>query len=134
MQGPPRANPEGVSRGAMVKRCGKSAPRPWQHGWQAKPRTEQGQIGEHGGRDVLRSVPVPQWTARPQLPGRLLDPASDGGARGMIVTLRSLLSCAARRALADEGGDRIRLTAGCGGLSRIHDSPVSAVELCTLIA
>src|SRR5206468_773314 len=28
-----------------VKRCGKSAPRPWQHGWQAKPRTEQDQIG-----------------------------------------------------------------------------------------
>ena len=25
-------------------------------------------------------------TARPKPPGRLLDPASDGGARGMIVT------------------------------------------------
>src|SRR3954451_17370705 len=32
-------------RWVRVKRCGKSAPRPWQHGWQAKPRTEQGQIG-----------------------------------------------------------------------------------------
>jgi hypothetical protein len=56
-----------------VKRCGKSAPRPWQHGWQAKPRTEQGQIG---------------WryrTARPKPPGRSLDPASNRGARGMIV-------------------------------------------------
>src|SRR5262245_50902598 len=31
---------------ARVKRCGKSAPRRWQHRWQAKPRTEQGQIGE----------------------------------------------------------------------------------------
>src|SRR5215831_8728441 len=39
------------------------------------------------------------------LPGRLLDPSSDGGARGMIVVLRS----AARR----EGGNRIRLTAHC---------------------
>ena len=29
--------------------CGKSAPRPWQHGWQAKPRTEQGQIGRLNG-------------------------------------------------------------------------------------
>src|SRR5262249_13654460 len=29
-----------------VKRCGKSAPRRWQHRRQAKPRTEQGQIGE----------------------------------------------------------------------------------------
>ena len=33
----------------MVKRCGKSAPRSWQHGWQAKPRTEQGQIGRYPG-------------------------------------------------------------------------------------
>ena len=57
----------------MVKRCGKSAPRPWQHGWQAKPRTEQGQIGKRSR------------TARPKLPGRLLDPASNVGARGMIV-------------------------------------------------
>jgi hypothetical protein len=32
-------------RRVMVKRCGKSAPRRWQHRWQAKPRTEQGQIG-----------------------------------------------------------------------------------------
>src|SRR5215210_2394039 len=59
----------------MVKRCGKSAPRPWQHGWQAKPRTEQDQIGRR-----LR-------TARPKPPGRSLDPASDGGARGMVVPL-----------------------------------------------
>jgi hypothetical protein len=40
----------------MVKRCGKSAPRPWQHGWQAKPRTEQGQIGERE-RPALSSAP-----------------------------------------------------------------------------
>ena len=57
-----------------MKRCGKSAPRSWQHGWQAKPRTEQGQIGKR------------HRTARPKLPGRLLDPASNDGARGMIVT------------------------------------------------
>src|SRR6185295_13819358 len=36
-----------AARRAMVKRCGKSAPRSWQHGRQAKPRTEQGQIGGH---------------------------------------------------------------------------------------
>jgi hypothetical protein len=39
------ARPSGRGGQAMVKRCGKSAPRPWQHGWQAKPRTEQDQIG-----------------------------------------------------------------------------------------
>ena len=44
----------------MVKRCGKSAPRPWQHGWQAKPRTEQGQIGERGrlASSALNGRPV----------------------------------------------------------------------------
>src|SRR4051812_44276251 len=36
----------GGRRRVRVKRCGKSAPRSWQHGWQAKPRTEQGQIGK----------------------------------------------------------------------------------------
>jgi hypothetical protein len=40
----------------------------------AKPRTEQGQIGRR------------HRTARPKPPGRLLDPASDGWARGMIVS------------------------------------------------
>src|SRR6185369_4996255 len=44
---------------AMVKRCGKSAPRRWQHRWQAKPRTEQDQIGR-----LERPVLTP--------PGRLL--------------------------------------------------------------
>jgi len=61
---------------ARVKRCGKSAPRSWQHGWQAKPRTEQGQIGRR-----FR-------TARPKPPGRPLEPVSDDRARGMIVTRR----------------------------------------------
>ena len=56
-----------------VKWCGKSAPRLWQHGWQAKPRTEQDQIGWR-----LRAV-------RPKSPGRLPDPASDCRARGMVV-------------------------------------------------
>src|SRR5215471_8428520 len=60
-------------RRVRVKRCGKSAPRAWQHAWQAKPRTEQDQIGRCSR------------TARPKSPGRSLDPASDGGARGMIV-------------------------------------------------
>ena len=33
---------------ARVKRCGKSAPRPWQQGRHGKPHTEQGQIGKDG--------------------------------------------------------------------------------------
>src|SRR5204862_3142429 len=67
-----------------VKRCGKSAPRSWQHGWQAKPRTEQGQIGE---RSTVARASERRWkqTARLRLPGRLLDPVSNDGARGMIV-------------------------------------------------
>ena len=74
-------------------------------------------------------------TARPKLPGRLLDPASDGGARGMIVTPKSAVAPPARWRCGVTKADRIRLTAGCGGLFRLADhQPVSAVELCTLIA
>ena len=57
-----------------MKRCGKSAPPAWRHDGQGKPHTEQDQIGE---RPRL---------ARPKLPGRLLDPAGNRGARGMIAT------------------------------------------------
>jgi hypothetical protein len=60
-------------RGVRVKRRGKSSPRPWRQGRQGKPHPEQDRIGER-----LRA-------ARPRLPGRLLDPASNGGARGMAT-------------------------------------------------
>ena len=56
-----------------VKRCGKSAPRRRQRRWQAKPRTEQDQIG-------WRSR-----TARPRPPGRSPEPVSNHWPRGMIV-------------------------------------------------
>ena len=65
--------PQGASRGVRVKRCGKSAPRGGNGRWQAKPRTEQDQIGRRSR------------TARPKLPGRSLEPASNAGPRGMIV-------------------------------------------------
>src|SRR6185369_16297786 len=83
-------------RQAMVKRCGKSAPRLWQQRWQAKPRTEQDQIGRRSR------------TARPKPPGRLLDPGSDARARGMIVSpdsavARSLLRAVARRRRTEFG-------------------------------
>ena len=57
-----------------MKWCGKSAPRFCQQEWQAKPRTEQDQIGRRSR------------AARPKPPGRLLDPVSNAGTRGMIVS------------------------------------------------
>ena len=56
-----------------VKRCGKSAPRLEQSGWQGKPHVEQDQIGEE------------EWPAPLLLPGRSLDPVSNGRARGMVA-------------------------------------------------
>lgn len=41
-----RARPRSRAR---VKRCGKSAPRPWQQGRQGKPHREQDRIGAAGG-------------------------------------------------------------------------------------
>jgi hypothetical protein len=41
---PPAQEPQGVPR-ARAKRCGKSAPRPWQQGRQGKPHREQDRIG-----------------------------------------------------------------------------------------
>src|SRR5205807_7212790 len=74
-----------------VKRCGKSAPRPWQHGWQAKPRTEQDQIGRLDGPSNGLRV------------GRWIPPA--------MVGLEEWSS--PRVARKGEGGNRIRLTAHC---------------------
>jgi hypothetical protein len=41
---PPAQGPHGTPR-ARAKRCGKSAPRPWQQGRQGKPHREQDRIG-----------------------------------------------------------------------------------------
>ena len=95
-RGLPRANPEGVSREVRVKRCGKSAPRPWQHGWQAKPRTEQDQIGR---RPAKAGPDGPS-----ESPGRSLDLASNGRARGMVIVYG-----ARKRAVSTEFG----LLPGC---------------------
>ena len=56
-----------------MKWCGKSAPRLEQSGWQGKPHVEQDQIGEEERPAPLR------------LPGRLLEPISNGGPRGMVA-------------------------------------------------
>src|SRR5512137_1545872 len=52
--------------------------------------------------------------ARSRPPGRLLDPASDGGTRGMVVA-------SPKRRKARRWGHRIRLTAGCGGTTSLRD-------------
>ena len=62
-----------VTAMVRVKRCGKSAPRPEQSGWQGKPHAEQDQIGEEE-----RPAPL-------QLPGRSLEPCSNGRPRGMVA-------------------------------------------------
>src|SRR5271169_6784082 len=65
--------PGGFVRRVRVKRCGKSAPRPEQSGWQGKPHVEQDQIGEEE-----RPAPLP-------LPGRSLEPSSNGRSRRMTA-------------------------------------------------
>ena len=93
-----RRSDSSFGRAVRVKRCGKSAPRPPQGGWQAKPRTEQDRIGRRSR------------AARPKPPGRLLDPAGDGGARGMVAARRSSV----RGRVA---GTEFGLSSLCGALS-----------------
>ena len=86
------------AKAVRVKRCGKSAPRGRQRTWQAKPRTEQDQIGKRSR------------TARPKLPGRLLEAASDRGPRGMIAASMGGRRHGASRVGGRQEGHRIRLT------------------------
>ena len=60
--------------GVRVKRCGKSAPRSEQSGWQGKPHAKQDQIGEE------------EWPAPFKLPGRSLEPVSNDRPRRMVAT------------------------------------------------
>jgi len=48
-----------------VKRCGKSAPRPWQQGRQGKPHREQDRIGVAGERNLVTPGGVAQGRSRP---------------------------------------------------------------------
>ncbi len=75
---PPAQGPQGAPR-ARAKRCGKSAPRPWQQGRQGKPHREQDRIGTVAAvrvqghsrlavrvgrvRRVVRRVPE-EWSSR----------------------------------------------------------------------
>ena len=78
-----------------VKWCGKSAPRSLGGVRQAKPRTEQDQIERR------------HRAARPKPPGRSLDLASDGEARGMVV--------AWARTFGAEPDTEFGLSSLCGG-------------------
>ena len=88
---PPAQEPQGVPR-ARAKRCGKSAPRPWQQGRQGKPHREQDRIG----------AAVPQGTGAfpPRRPGWSREARCEARPRGMVVP----------RSRATWGADRTRLT------------------------
>ena len=94
--------PEGRAR---VKRCGKSAPRPWQQGRQGKPHREQDRIGAAGGvgRSPLR--PVAAEAFPPRRPGWSREARRKARPRGMVVPFaRGLLK------RSTGGADRTRLT------------------------
>ena len=102
--------PGGFVHRVRVKRCGKSAPRLEQSGWQGKPHVEQDQIGEEE-----RPAPLP-------LPGRLLEPVSNGRSRRMVA--------------ARFGGYRNRLTDRAGtsySLSPLALTATSRAVLSTLL-
>ena len=68
-----------TQRLARVKRWGKSPPLRWRHRRHGKPRVVQGQIGGESRPGSIKPS------------GRLLDPGSDTGTRGMIAATRSSL-------------------------------------------
>ena len=67
---------------ARVKRCGKSAPRPWQQGWQGKPHREQDRIGAAGGRETVDAGAFP-----PCRPGWSREVRCETHRRGMVVAV-----------------------------------------------
>jgi hypothetical protein len=87
--GKPKAKPwarlSRPSHLVRVKRWGKSPPPRWQHRGHGKPRAKQGQIGGKGWPGPFTSRP--QGTALAPS-GRLLEPRSDPGPRGMIAAPR----------------------------------------------
>jgi hypothetical protein len=64
-----------------VKRCGKSAPRAWQHERHGKPHREQNRIGATRGFSAEEFLdPSPD-----RCPGWLLEAAGNGRPRGMAI-------------------------------------------------
>lgn len=66
-----------------VKRCGKSAPRPWQQGWHGKPHREQGRIGVAGGSSVRDSA---AGTFPSRHPGWPREACREACPRGMVAS------------------------------------------------
>src|SRR5207248_427722 len=87
-------------RRVRVKRCGKSAPRRWQHRWQAKPRTEQDQIGRY---------PVSWAATLGRRSGRPVRRLRVGRSIPPVMAELEEWPSARRSAARREGGDRIRL-------------------------
>ncbi len=69
-----------------VKRWGKSPPRSWQQGRHGKPHREQCRIG--ASRRLIPPGISRQGRFSPRGPGWQLEPAGDGGSRGMVIALR----------------------------------------------
>ena len=65
-----------------MKRCGKSAPLAQQCTRQGKPHTEQDQIGKEFGWQHLNAFRLEAL----ELPGRSLEPSSNGRPRGITVS------------------------------------------------
>ena len=78
--GAPRSNPRQTVR---VKRCGKSAPRPWQQGRQGKPHREQDRIGVVGRAFGPRPGAFP-----PHHPGWSRQARGNARRRGMAAHCR----------------------------------------------
>jgi hypothetical protein len=79
--------PKSLTGPARVKRCGKSAPRRWQHAtaWKTPP-------GARPNREAVRHLTV-QGSADPRaLPGRPLEVRGDADPRGMIALDRTRLT------------------------------------------
>lgn len=68
-----------------VKRCGKSAPRPWQQGRHGKPHREQGRIGVAGGSSARDST---AGTFPSRHPGWPREACREACPRGMVAPYR----------------------------------------------
>src|SRR5713226_2731053 len=101
-----------TQRLARVKRWGKSPPLRWRHRRQGKPRVLQGQIGGESRPGSIKPS------------GRLLDPGSDTGTRGMIAARAGRFAVCVRH--------RIRLTTLARQVFCLHQLTNRTVHLLSI--